>query len=430
MHTKNYFMMRSVFHKIIPWLWAAVWFTLPLSMRANAFSLIIFALSAVVFALFEKPVMERRQMILTALFILFFAWHAISLAFDPGPYNMIKLLERKLSLVVIPVILLLVSGTVKELGKWALRGFFTGLFLTGCWFLVVALVKLFTGKPPDSFTYHEFTRPASISAIYYSCFLSTAIFMLTFRRMEGFIERVKIPLLIFFILLMFLCASKLFIILTIPLVIWVVIRDILPKQGFKRIVISFIALLMLAVASVPVVNRISELKNTDFRVVTREVYAYDTPLNGLTFRLILWRFAGEIMTEENAWLTGTGIGSKQAILNGYYYNYGMYIGNANLGDTGYLGYNFHNQYLETLVGTGIPGLIILLSIIFFNFFFKGNKQFFPTMVYFTLTLFFFTESMLERQAGIVFFCLIWTLNVHFRDKVVLNYGENLDHHPQ
>ena len=89
--------------------------------------------------------------------------------------------------------------------------------------------------------------------------------------------------------------------------------------------------------------------------------------------MILWRFAGEIMRDENAWLTGTGIGSRQEILNSYYIKYGVYTGNPDLGDKGYLGYNFHNQYLEVMVGTGIPGLILLLSNYFIYFYCRKTQ---------------------------------------------------------
>jgi O-antigen ligase len=135
--------------------------------------------------------------------------------------------------------------------------------------------------------------------------------------------------------------------------------------------------------------------------------------------MILWRFAGEIMQDENAWLTGTGIGSRQDVLNSYYIKYGIYTGNPDLGDTGYIGYNFHNQYLEVMVGTGIPGLLMLLSILIFSFFIQRRQLFFPLMVYLVIFIFFISESVLERQAGLVFFCMIWNLQEYSRQKIEL-----------
>jgi O-antigen ligase len=36
--------------------------------------------------------------------------------------------------------------------------------------------------------------------------------------------------------------------------------------------------------------------------------------------------------------------------------YNLYHGNPSLGDRGYLGYGFHNQYMETWVQAGLPAL--------------------------------------------------------------------------
>ena len=404
--------MRSGLNKIVPWLWAAVWFTLPLSMKANTISLMVFGLAVIFQSICEKPVFQRKHVILTGLFILFFAWHGAGLLFDPARYEVLKSLERKFSFVAIPVIMLLVTGVKWAPGKWAVRGFFTGLVITGGHMLATALLLLATGRQIDAVTYHEFTRPYALGAIYYSWYLSAAIFLLLFRKMEPGIDRVRLPLGIFFLILLLFSASKLFIALTVPVVLWSIFKNYSLKDNKSRWVVPVIILLIIMAGSVPFISRVSELKNTDLSIVRQNEYTYDTPFNGLTFRILLWRFAGEIMQDENAWLSGTGIGNRQTVLNSYYEHYGVYTGNPDLGDKGYLGYNFHNQYLEVMVGTGIPGLLILLLIIIFIFTFEKNKLLFPLIAYVTVVLFFITESVLERQAGIVFFCLIWTLRVN------------------
>ncbi len=412
-------MMRAVLDKVFPWLWAAVWFTLPLSMKASGACLIFFGLAAVAHAFYYRPVFDQSQVLMACLFVLLFFWHALSLAFDPETFAAWKSLERKFSLALIPVLMLLVSGTREDLGKWAIRGFFAGLLVTGFHMLVLALLKMMAGQPAGTFTYHEFTGPYSLGPIYYSCYLSIAVYYLAFRKQETFIEKIRLPLGIFFLILLLFCASKLMIVLTLPALIFTFTRYWSKEKGLKRLILPAVVLIVIIAGSVPFFNRISELKNTDLSVVSQDRYRYDTPLNGVTYRMILWRFAGEIMQEEKAWLTGTGIGSRQEVLNSYYIKYGIYTGNPDLGDTGYLGYNFHNQYLEVMVGTGIPGLILLLSIIILKFFQERSKLFFPSMVYIAILIFFITESVLERQAGIVFFCLVWTLQEHTRQKVEL-----------
>jgi O-antigen ligase len=204
-----------------------------------------------------------------------------------------------------------------------------------------------------------------------------------------------------------LSASKLFVVVTGS----VVIVKVLSKLQKKKRIRALILLLILIIGgTVPVYKRISELNNLNPEIAFQEEYTYDTPFNGVTLRLFQWRMAFEILNDKDAWLQGTGIGSRQEILNSYYKKYNVYTGNPRLGDRGYLGYNFHNQFAETTVGTGIPGVIILLGILIYVFTSFRRQLFFPLFVYIITVLFFMTESVLERQAGIMMFCLIILTN--------------------
>ena len=122
--------------------------------------------------------------------------------------------------------------------------------------------------------------------------------------------------------------------------------------------------------------------------------------------MLQWRLAAEMMDTPDKLIVGNGLKSTQKKLNDVYIEKGIYTGNPELGDRGYLDYNFHNQFLESFVTTGIPGLLIILLIILDIFFVRHRKLLFPLHVYIVTLLFFFTESVLERQAGIVFFCLL------------------------
>jgi O-antigen ligase len=223
-------------------------------------------------------------------------------------------------------------------------------------------------------------------------------------------------------LLLLLCASKLFIAFTLPIVLWQYYKKLKTRKSLVTYLISALILIGLFAGSIPFFNRLMDLKETDLKIVSQNKFTYDTPFNGLNFRLLQWRLGIEILNENNDWLFGAGIGQKQQLLNKKYAQHNIYTGNPELGDTGYLNYNFHNQYLETLVGSGIIGLILLLFIIFYIFVNQRRKLFFPFVVYLLLILFFIFESVLERQAGIVFFCLAWTLSIN---SATATYGSNI-----
>jgi O-antigen ligase len=82
----------------------------------------------------------------------------------------------------------------------------------------------------------------------------------------------------------------------------------------------------------------------------------------------------------------------------------MYTGNPSRGDHGFIGYNTHNQFLETLLKTGLPGLIALLLVCFTLIRMAIQKKQRETgFIIGLLLVWLFTEAVLERQYGILVF---------------------------
>lgn len=402
MTTRNCFSMHSKIHNITALAWGLLWLMLPLSMKGTVVALWAVGILALLGAFIRKPLLSRQQWILAGMFFVFFLWHVASVIIHPGPAHPVKILERQASYVLIPLILLLLRRRDLDYELWAIRGLFSGLLLSGIHMLVLA-VKALMGSEDGFSTYHDFTGPYSLGAIYYSWYLSAALLYLLYRDPEPFIRKYRYLVLACFLLLMLLSASKLFILFMVPAILWGVLRN----QGNikNKKLVGGLVLVILLLGSVPFLKRVSELKNTDLRIVSQEQFSYDTPFNGVTIRLLQWRFAFEILDEQGGWLTGTGTGNKQLLLNEQYRRYGVYTGNPDLGDKGYLDYNFHNQYIETLVGTGFAGFVILLLLLGYILAGRNIKQAFPKIFFVLTVMFFMTESVLDRQAGIVFFCL-------------------------
>ena len=107
------------------------------------------------------------------------------------------------------------------------------------------------------------------------------------------------------------------------------------------------------------------------------------------------------------WGVGTGDATDELCLNAIHKNYTNLIGHH---------FNAHNQYLQTLLTVGIPGLIILLTYCFYPLYFSIRKK---DMLYlsFAIILIFnlLVESMFEIRAGVQFFAIInvllWLLSV-------------------
>lgn len=72
--------------------------------------------------------------------------------------------------------------------------------------------------------------------------------------------------------------------------------------------------------------------------------------------------------------------------------------------------NAHNQFIQTLVATGIPGLLSLLLLLLFPAYLsiKNNNQAYAAFLLIIIINFLF-ESMLQTQAGVVFFSFLNTV---------------------
>lgn len=72
-------------------------------------------------------------------------------------------------------------------------------------------------------------------------------------------------------------------------------------------------------------------------------------------------------------------------------------------------FNPHNQFLDTLLSTGVIGLLVLLSLVAIPFFVEKRDNVY-LLLFISITAFCaLFESILERQMGIQFFCLFYCL---------------------
>src|SRR5262249_49240776 len=126
-----------------------------------------------------------------------------------------------------------------------------------------------------------------------------------------------------------------------------------------------LAVILLLFIDNPIRERFWEMKG-DLDVVTQKKFQPKMVFSSLQSRLVEYRFAGEVMKEHHAWLFGVSPGDSQDILDRKYIDADMDIGDTLQGPhrklRGFIGFNYHNQYVETWVRSGLPGLICLLTI--------------------------------------------------------------------
>jgi O-antigen ligase len=123
----------------------------------------------------------------------------------------------------------------------------------------------------------------------------------------------------------------------------------------------------------------------------------DASANGISLRLFMWREAFHILREQHAWAFGVTGGESQALLDRKYLDAGLY--------QGYLRYNFHNEYIEVLVHSGLVGWALFMawvvSLIWMTRLTGTIPAVFTTILILLLCS---TESALEMQHGLFLCC--------------------------
>lgn len=131
-------------------------------------------------------------------------------------------------------------------------------------------------------------------------------------------------------------------------------------------------------------------------------------------RFVLIRASWEVFAAHP--LVGTGIADIEIETNRYT------AAHVHLPEGKRMPENPHNQYLEYMAGFGLPGMILALLLVGYPFSVRQLRQsriFSALMALLAATM--LTESILERQIGIMVFLLLTLLARHF----VVNSVENL-----
>lgn len=275
-----------------------------------------------------------------------------------------------------------------------------------------ACVHYFQSGDDSHFFYHALVSPFDHHAVYFSILVFIALVFLT----EGLVKNslffrrpVYIVLVIFLSLFLFLLSSKLVIIFYGLYLVYLFILLIKKRKGSRVLMISsFLVLVVIGSLTLfirnPISNRFYDLFNGNISIIKQEKFDPGNYFNGLQFRLLQWKFTGEILNETNRWWYGVSPGDAQALIDQKYISTKMYTGNPEKGTKGFLGYNTHNEFLETLLQSGIPGLIILLAIcVSMLKIARQKRRRALTAVILLLLAWLFTESVFERQFGIMIF---------------------------
>jgi O-antigen ligase len=291
----------------------------------------------------------------------------------------------------------------------------------------IALFDYSVNHNPSVFFYHKLVHQFDQHAVHFSIFVFFGfISLLEGLRNQSFIlnkyfHLFLIPYYLFFIILL---SSKLVIVFTFIAVVTYVLLLIKETGSFKSKLIpsALVAVLILfglMVTNNPVGERFKDIFRGSLTVVEKNQFNPGEYLNGVQFRLIQWKLVSEILYENNAWVFGVSSGDAQRLLDKKYMSLNLFVGNKNTVSHGFLGYNTHNEFLESFLQTGMLGLLAYLVICagFVQMMIICGKADF-WLIGSLIISYGFVESVFQTQYGLLLFTFLPLFLFYTTDKTV------------
>lgn len=393
----------------------AVIVTLPFNRNlSNLFiiiSVIVWLLEGGLLEKLKRGIQNPLIVSFSAFYFVFILGLANTSNIGVGLYN----LEKKFSLLILPWII----GTSKNFGgiqkQLASRCFLISVVTAAIVCLAVAFYRF--GQTGDSivFLHEELSLPIDFQPPYFALFLMLAFVLLSesllkgrqsILRMNKAWSAVLMTFIAFVIIVLSARTTAIFLVLY---VIFLASYYIVYKRVYwQSLAIVFLVLTTTTIA----VNQSAYLKDRILRPLTSDINVIDGGgETGLSIRIVKWK-CSLIGIMENP-IFGTGSGDAVDYLVKCYEKknfWGMYPQYR---------FNAHNQFLETALTFGFSGLLVFLVIIvvLLSEARKGRDMVFCGFI----LLFCFaslTESILERQWGVVFFAFFSSVFYFGFDKKV------------
>lgn len=283
------------------------------------------------------------------------------------------------------------------------------LFIASLYCLAINTVTWFQNHDTSIYFFHSLIKPIHQHAVFFSIYIFIVLLFL-FEEGGAILNRsFQIFLIIYFSIFIFLLSSKLVIAFYLVYLLYYAIVVLLKQKTSRPIAIGIVAgcilsIVLLLTTRNPISDRFTEVLNTDMKLVKQDKFNPGIYFNDVQFRIIEWRLVTEILNDNDSWWKGITSGNSQDLLDKKYIEKDMYVGDPSRGDKGFLRYNTHNELLESLLQSGIPGAILFLLIIagMVQITYKKRNR----LLNFTITLliaFSLIESVFETQYAIMLF---------------------------
>ena len=339
-------------------------------------------------------------------FALLYLLHLLSILYTENSSVGWNDLRLKISFLLLPFFMTTVQFIYNEQRMFILK-FFAGLMmLMALTDLTHAFLEYLISGNQETFYYINLPYVLTYKVHYVSWYYSFAIFISIYHLISSQSNRVFWFLgLLILLFSLILLSSRAFILAFIVVFIlsflkWFKIAKVSRLMWTK--ILSIAALFIFFLVFIPSTN----LRLNDTVVELQKMFGYDTPKQ-TNPRVFIWRYGADVIAKNP--ILGFGVGDAKGELSAalescdaMFWNgeRNVPIQNKN--------YNFHNQFMQTWAEVGIFGFLILLFIMIHPFLLKNSHPLF--LIFIGLTFIgCLTESMFERQAGVVLFAFMYPL---------------------
>ncbi len=350
----------------------------------------------------EKLLFLKSKYLL--LFISYYLMYLIGMIWtnnqDSGWFD----LEVKLPFLIFPLIAFRLQDALNS-GKIShvLSAFVAGCFVASIICISHACYMWFYNSE-NCFFYAKLS--VILHPAYFSMYILVAIIILLqyfLKNTMQFGRRVLISVLIgwfwFFIILL---QSKAGLIIACFMFLINTILAIISNRKYFQIVISLFVIfgVVLFENSFIITANNSRIYNAEYNILNKKIDTTTTESSQIR-QILVWKASGEII--KCNYLYGVGTGDIKDELDKMYLKMDMQGAFSEH-------LNAHNQYLQSAIGLGIIGIIVILLMFLLPFIFAiKEKNYLYAFFLVIVSLNLLVESMFETQAGVMFYAFFNTL---------------------
>lgn len=356
-------------NRIYFWLLVLVEITLFFPIKINTYAIVALAFFWLLHTLGTqgKPIVRHEFW----LFLLFFALFLVGMVHTNNFPQGATELEKRSALFVLPLIIFTckITPTRTDLEKFMLYFFYAGLFVS-LGLITFAFFRFLKTPNAEVFFYKELIQIINLHPVYFSYYLLFGLLAHYLIRYKAYHKHLFFWIVnLYAIIILVLLASKMVLAILFMITVLLVLTYFKSISfTYKIAVIGIFAIFLLSSVFLfsEVKDRVTDIFHLTLGDVTQERYAYNYPFNGLTLRLVIWKLSIQHLYADGLLFFGVGTGDTTDYMNEVYGRHGLL-------DGGYVNYNAHNEYVETLMTLGLAGLLFM-SFIYLWGLYKAYSQ--------------------------------------------------------